>query len=81
MDSLAFSLIKKNLETKDPHLDLGGCGLTGIEKELELLGHWDHLETLIISDMWHEHDAGWIFNSNDLDEVRNYLEDKEKMTS
>jgi len=56
MDSLALTLIKKNLETKDPFLDLGNCGLRGDESELELLRECEHLETMVFSNAWREYD-------------------------
>ncbi len=50
-------LIKENLRTQNPYLDLGNCGLDGTEPELEMLAECGHLETLVFSNAWEEYDA------------------------
>src|SRR5476651_399533 len=55
MSELALELIKRCLETKDPYLDLGRCGLTDrdfFEGSLldDVLRQCRHLEALILSD-------------------------------
>lgn len=67
--SLAETLIKKSLKTKEPVLDLGNCGLDGTEKELELLAACEHVEVLNFSNQWVRlHDkssvARWEFSNN-----------------
>jgi len=51
----AKKLIEQNLQSKDPYLDLGNCGLNGTEDYLSLLAECTHLETLIFSNEWNEH--------------------------
>ncbi|EAY31515.1 leucine-rich repeat protein [Microscilla marina] len=58
MNDLAKQLIEKNLQTKDPYLDLGNCGLTNHSPCLDLLAECTHLETLIFSEIWHEWNPG-----------------------
>ena len=57
MSKLAEKLIRKNLETKDPYLDLGNCDLDGTEECLDLLGECDHLDVLVFSDGWWDYDT------------------------
>lgn len=52
MNDLATRLIKENLVTKNPRLDLGNCGLTNASTCLELLAECTHLETLILAAHW-----------------------------
>jgi len=52
----ALELIQDNLQTKNPYLDLGKCGLNGTEPELQLLEQCTHLETLVFSNEWWEFD-------------------------
>lgn len=56
MSELVKQLIEESLQTKDPYLDLGRCGLDGTEKVLERLEACVHLETLIFSNFWEEFD-------------------------
>jgi Leucine-rich repeat (LRR) protein/GTPase SAR1 family protein len=49
-------LIKENIATKNPFLDLGNCGLTDASPCLELLAECTHLETLIFSETWRDWD-------------------------
>ncbi|MCL6257478.1 leucine-rich repeat domain-containing protein [Aquiflexum sp. TKW24L] len=79
MDSLALTLIKKNMETKDPYLDLGNCGLSGDEPELELLRECEHLETLVMANDWNEYneDIGdWIRVISQNSGKKNYFNKK-----
>ncbi|OJJ19690.1 hypothetical protein BKI52_19350 [marine bacterium AO1-C] len=46
----AQALIKENLRTQSPYLNLGRCGLTGSEDFLELLEECAHLEGLTLAD-------------------------------
>ncbi|WP_439483994.1 leucine-rich repeat domain-containing protein [Cyclobacterium plantarum] len=57
MDSLASTLIKQNLESKNPYLDLGQCGLTGSEPELELLVKCTHLKVLVMANQWYDYES------------------------
>ena len=63
MSELAQKLIEENLQTKNPVLDLGNCGLDGTEDELyRPLADADHIETLIFSEGWYvynEEKAKW----------------------
>jgi len=47
----AKKLVKKCLDTQNPYLDLGNCGITDL-KELPELFECTHLETLIFSNVW-----------------------------
>ncbi|HMK26506.1 MAG TPA: leucine-rich repeat protein [Chitinophagaceae bacterium] len=67
MSTQALELIQHCLDTKDPYLDLGNCGLN--DKEVaegtdfhKLLGECTHLQTLILSNYWSEYDenGNWI---------------------
>lgn len=49
---LAEKLIRENLRTKKPRLDLGNCGLDGTEPFLELLAEATHLKALNFSIEW-----------------------------
>lgn len=44
--SLAEELIQRNMETREPFLDLGNCGLTDDSPELRMLEECSHLEGL-----------------------------------
>ncbi|HAS46073.1 MAG TPA: hypothetical protein DCS93_36670 [Microscillaceae bacterium] len=54
MSEQAKQLIEENLQTKNPYLDLGNCELDGTEPILDRLGEYNHLETLILSNLWEE---------------------------
>jgi internalin A len=56
-EGLASQLIKKNLEERNPYLDLGNCGLSNLEDIPELFD-CVHLETLILSSEWYEFEKG-----------------------
>ena len=63
MSELARQLITKNLEEKNPYLDLGNCGLTDDNFPEEIIQLVDHLETLSLASVWYEYDsekARWI---------------------
>ncbi|WP_298518261.1 COR domain-containing protein [uncultured Kordia sp.] len=49
----ARKLIRENLETKNPYLDLGNCGLKSLLRVTELF-KCIHLKTLILSGVWKE---------------------------
>ncbi|TAE14202.1 MAG: hypothetical protein EAZ95_10290, partial [Bacteroidetes bacterium] len=68
--SPAEKLIRENLETKNPYLDLGNCGLDGTEPELELLAECEHLETLVFSNFW------WEFNIEKRKRIKNKTQNK-----
>ncbi|MGB0525036.1 MAG: leucine-rich repeat domain-containing protein, partial [Flammeovirgaceae bacterium] len=79
---LAQQLIAENLKTQNPTLDLGNCGLDGTEDALfKPLEGAEHVETLILSNAWHEFNGKrWMrkFSSNEGDANRfvqapNYL--------
>lgn len=53
----ARELIRHNLETKSPTLDLGNCGLTSLNEVKELFQN-THLKTLILSNEWGEYQNG-----------------------
>lgn len=56
MSELAQKLIKENLRTKNPVLDLGNCGLCGTEDQLFApLAEAYHLDTLILANEWEEY--------------------------
>ena len=57
MKSLAEKLIRENLESKNPYLDLGKCGLDGTESTLELLGKCDHLKELVLANSWRHRES------------------------
>ena len=57
MSEIARRLIAENLETKNPYLDLGNCGLTDLNEVPELF-ECVHLETLILSNIWVEFENG-----------------------
>lgn len=61
-------LIRQNIETQNPYLDLGNCGLDGTEPCLQLLEQCTHLETLIFSSVWYE----WY--EFDIEKFRLYME-------
>lgn len=54
----AQALIEENLQTKNPYLNLGRCGLTGKEDFLELLAKCEQLEVLVLDNVgiWHDYD-------------------------
>lgn len=59
-EGLASQLIKKNLEERNPYLDLGNCGLSNLDDIPELFD-CVHLETLVLSDGWREYEnGGWV---------------------
>ena len=72
MSDLAKQLIEENLQTKNPILDLGKCGLDGTEKVLDRLAECTHLETLIFSNEWIDFDSSTIISSNNSGK-ENYL--------
>lgn len=62
MSNLAVELTIQCLDSKETYLDLGRCGLRDEDFEnggiLDmLLGQCTHLETLILSNSWYDHDA------------------------
>ena len=57
MSELALQLIAENLETKNPYLDLGNCGLTDDNFPEEIVQLADHLEVLILASEWYKYDA------------------------
>lgn len=57
MSELVQKLIAENLESKNPVLDLGNCGLDGTEKKLyQALQEADHLKTLIFSNQYWDYE-------------------------
>ncbi len=52
MSELARRLIRENLASQNPYLDLGRCGLTD-ENFPEELGDCTHLETLVLANEWY----------------------------
>jgi len=47
----ARQLIRNCLETQNPYLDIGNCGITDLN-DLPELFECTHLETLIVSNTW-----------------------------
>lgn len=67
MSQQALDLIKENIRTKNPVLDLGNCGLTELYPELldELAKTEEWLEELILSNGWRDIETGiWKFTQN-----------------
>ena len=60
--SQARKLIKDSLNTQNPYLDLGRCGITDL-KELPELFDCTHLEALILSNEWYD-ENGYESESN-----------------
>ena len=68
MSAQAIAIVEKCLETKDPYLDLGNCGLTDADfkksslfysgKLDTLLRKCDHITKLILSNKWEEWSNG-----------------------
>ena len=56
MSEIARKLIHECLETQNPYLDLGRCGIKDLN-DLPQLAECTHLETLILCDYWWEHDG------------------------
>ncbi|OJJ23263.1 hypothetical protein BKI52_02595 [marine bacterium AO1-C] len=56
MNTKAKQIIEKNLQEKNPVLDLGNCGLKGNEEELNLLVRCNHIDVLVFSSEWYEWD-------------------------
>ena len=54
MISSAEQLIRENMRTQAPSLDLGNCGLDGSEDCLKLLKDCGHLRELNFSNRWEE---------------------------
>jgi len=50
-------LIKECQKSKNPYLDIGNYGITNLKSIPELFD-CDHLETLILSRMWNDNEAG-----------------------
>ena len=72
MSQLALQLIQQEKEEKTGYLDLGRCGLTPdnpqLQKVWDALGELTHLETLILSNEWWDYEEQEYKNShNDSD--------------
>ncbi|MCU0393023.1 MAG: leucine-rich repeat domain-containing protein [Thermoflexibacter sp.] len=62
MSTLALQLIKENLCTQDPYLDLGKCGLSTLPDELLAL---THLESLNLGGMYYDEKQEWQETKNE----------------
>jgi Leucine-rich repeat (LRR) protein len=58
-NELVKQLIKENLSTLAPYLDLAFCGLQGDEPALEMLAECKHLKALYLADPSHRNDSVW----------------------
>ncbi|HKR06244.1 MAG TPA: leucine-rich repeat domain-containing protein, partial [Bacteroidia bacterium] len=65
-------LIKACLETKDPYLDLGRCGITDLS-DLPELFECTHLKTLVLSDAWYDYKSDKKFESSNLGKPNSLL--------
>jgi len=81
MSQLALQLIEKEKAEKKGYLELGNCGLTPDNSQLqtvwEALGELTHLETLILSNVWHEYNEEeeyWDIEESQNDDDNNLLD-------
>lgn len=58
-NELVKQLIKENLSTQAPYLDLAFCGLQGDEPALEMLAECTHLKALYLADPSRGNDSVW----------------------